>query len=365
MQIKITSGTLKDALGMVRDSADARGTLPILGFVKIETVGDDTVRLTTTNLDTTMTVSCSCEVKVAGAAVLPHGYLSSVVGGLPAGEIVIACDKSDGSEKALVTAGDARFRMQTADIKNFPVAAPVEGAGIVVGKANLASLLKKSSYASSTDETRRTLMSVLLELKGDTIAAVATDGRRLGFATCPAKETENVPSADAQAMLPTAAVKVVRKMLGGEGDVRIRLSGKAAEFTTSSATLMTKLIDDIYPNYRRVIPSDGEMVSVDVEMLRNAVSLAALSASEGSVINLTFDKGFISISSSNDMAESALSIPAKGDVPATNVHMDARYLLDVLNSLDDDEVVVSVTNGTSPLKFKEGDSVLAVIMPMR
>jgi len=90
-------------------------------------------------------------------------------------------------------------------------------------------MLRWTSYAVSTDETRYVLNGVCLSIKTGLLSIVATDGRRLALVEEQLKE--KVPSDfSGNYILPTKAVNELMRALSEKGEVIITLSQNYAGF---------------------------------------------------------------------------------------------------------------------------------------
>ena len=139
-------------------------------------------------------------------------------------------------------------------------------------------------------------------------------------------------------------------------------------FTMEGTTLVSKLIEGTYPNFRQVIPTEAkERISVEREILLAAVHRAAILASEKTQsIKLNFNKNTLTITAVTPEvgeAKETLAINYKGKEIA--IAFNPQYLMDPLRNLDADEVFIELTDELSPGVIKINQPFLYVLMPMR
>src|SRR5260221_5708769 len=117
-------------------------------------------------------------------------------------------------------------------------------------------MMKKTSFAISTDESRYVLNGIFISLKDHKMTMVATDGRRLALVD---EEVDISEKSSGEFIVPAKAVGELNRLLQDKGDVEIQFGENQASFALKnekdfSVQLVTKLIEGNYPNYRQVIP---------------------------------------------------------------------------------------------------------------
>jgi DNA polymerase-3 subunit beta len=239
------------------------------------------------------------------------------------------------------------------------------GKTLKLEQATLRDLLKKTTYAVSTDETRYVLNGVLMSFKADKLTVVATDGRRLALVE---RDLEVPKGAECELIIPTKAVGELQRLLGDSGDVSLSVSENQIICSLGDAVLASKLIEGTYPNFRQVIPTEvKERVPLEREMLLAALHRASILASEKSQsVKLNFAKNTLTITATTPEvgeAKETLSINYKGK--ELTIAFNPQYLMDPLRNLDADEVFLELTDELSPGVIKVNEPFLYVLMPMR
>ena len=184
-------------------------------------------------------------------------------------------------------------------------------------------MLRYTSYAVSKDETRYVLNGVCFNF-GEQFDVVATDGRRLAKYSSPSVKRDEAQ----QLIMPTKSIGLIQQMLGSEGTVHMRYSASQIEVNINKTTMVTRLVDGHYPNYQQVIK----------------LTISANTAEIGEV---------------HDELEVTYS-----DEPM-DIAFNPTYLTDVCQNVETDEIVLEITNATSPTVVRAGENFLCVIMPMR
>jgi DNA polymerase-3 subunit beta len=238
----------------------------------------------------------------------------------------------------------------------------------------LAGLLRSTTYAVSTDETRAHLNSLCIEWDKEQIRAVGTDGHRLAYAQaavrCPVIR---------QALVPLKAIVELKKMVdevevpkGTSPQITMHIGKANAFFEVCGAIMIAKLVDAQYPNYKYVIPKyEDKGATVPRQPMIDAVKAVALAASDragGVAVSLNRNGLAISVDSS-DKGGGEDEVPMEYNGPSVTIGFHAKYLTDTLSAIEGDEVVMRVGGELDPILFTpqvETDiNVKSVVMPMR
>jgi len=367
MKFKMSKARLTNALKAVQSVVPSKGSLPILQNVKIDVSkaedGTGKISFVATDLDTTYMCDDTCEVIEEGSTTLPVRLLTPAVSKLIDGVVEIDVDASD---KAKIVAGSASFKVAGLASEEFPRITNADATLTCSLKQNVfAAMLKMVVFASSIDDTRRTLKGTLMSFKEGHLTVVATDGRRLAtYNTDISYEGE-----DADIIVPSKTVSELLRSLSGDNDCKLVVHGRnMVEFDMGSVKLMSKLIDDAYPNYKQVIPASRKYkVEVDRNALFDSVDRVSLFADEATnSVRLTFaDNQILLRSASGDIGEGADSVPVKYEGEKIEIMFNPHYINDILKPMVDDTVVVELEDGHSPAVFRTSVESFCVLMPLR
>ena len=366
MHIKISKSSLSEALNSVQNVV-AKTTLQVLNNVKVE-AADGKVEFTCSDLDITLLARAECEVVEPGATTIPVKTLASAVSKVVDCTIDLIVDPT--TDKATLSAGNTVFKFVGIAAKEFPSAPTAEGAGATVSSAAIREMLRKTSFAVSQDETRRTLQSVMLDFDegAGNVKAVATDGRRLALLE---GSIEGAKGFKGQYLLPRKAVDILLKRLPKEGDCTIVTSKSQIFFKTEKIDFMMKLVDDIFPNYGQVIPKSTKfsipMDRVDLIGAIDRISVFAL-MTDAPCVALAFANNKCMISSGDtEYGDAKDEIPVKYEGEEITMRFNPQYIRDVLNVIDEDEVEIFLSDSSKPAIFRKAGSndYTYVVMPLR
>ena len=361
MKFSISRAKFVDGLKSVQNIVGSKVSIPVLQNVRLE-ANDQVLRLTTTDLDISINSTIECDVQEPGATTLPVKILFNMVSCAAEGLVEVEVDEN---EKASIRAGSAKYKLVGIPEFEFPKLPEDEGAyGYTLPQVVMKEMLRKTSYAASQDETRRSLRGVLMSFKNAKLTMVATDGRRLALVE---KEIDFPAEATRDITLPTKAVQELQRSLGSEGDVIVRVQRSQICFTLGHVLIYSKLIDEMYPNYTQVIPvSCEQQIKVDRQLLISAMERVNVMTSDIHSVKLRFSDNLLVVSSATtEVGEAKDEVPIKYGGNEIEIMFNPTYVIEALKAIDDDEVVFNLNNGHSPAVIRCSIPFLYVIMPLR
>jgi DNA polymerase-3 subunit beta len=367
MNLSVEKEQLIHGLQSVQNIVTTRTTLPILSNVLLR-AGDNKLEFTATDLDVSISCSVEASVKKKGASTIPVKRFFGVVRELTSPEIELEVDEKNACS---VTAGASFYKIHGLSADEFPpIQALKDEKKITIPQEKFRGMLRKTSFAISTDESRYVLNGIFLSLKEHKITMVATDGRRLALVD---EEVDIPETSQGEFIIPTKTVNELTRLLGEKGQLEIRFGENQASFTLSddkgfTILIISKLVEGNYPNYRQVIPNETkERIALPREELLAAVRRAQIMTSDkANSIKMAVSRNNLAITANSPEvgeARESLAINYKGKDMA--IAFNPAYLIEPLNALTEDEVFLELIDELSPGVFKINGPFLYVVMPMR
>jgi DNA polymerase III subunit beta len=367
----------KDLLRLVsrcQGVADKKSAMPALASVLLNAEGN-TLIASATDLYLSVSGHTSAEIATAGSVAVPARDLLDRVKAMPDGPVQISA--SGGAQMILKAVGSPRrytlHGMPGTEFPQLPQPSP-NAPALELPVDLLVLLIARTHFSISSDETRAHVNSALFEWAGDHVRMVTTDGHRLSKM----ESTVTGTQATATMLIPLKAVTELRRLAEearAEGSTMISISqnGPNAFFGVAGMQFSVKLVDAQFPPYQQVIPAFTERSlraprASFTDALR-AVSLAASDRTGG--VKLSVAPNTLSITSESPESGNGfdqLSVEYAG--PELTIGFNAKYFLDVLGAIDDDEIVLGVSGELDPAVLRpateqSNQSYTAVIMPMR
>ncbi len=369
MEFTVSKSDLVRELSLSQGVVEKKTTIPILSNVLLEAAGERVV-LTATDLELGIRCACPAKVKREGSGTIPARKLLEYVRLLPDADVGV---KFLENHWAALTCGRSRTRMAGMSRENFPELPemPEPIAEIPVGL--LSSMIARTSFAITTEESRFTLNGALMALKGGELTMVATDGHRLAFTqSCIPVDTDK----NFRALVPKKAMLEILKLADEGGpDAHAVFAGDENHlfFQVGERLLITRKLTGNFPDYERVLPKDNQYsAKFNRDEVRSAIERVAQFADERSrAIRVQFAPGEVRIfSSSVETGESEESVSSEYEGPELEIGFNAQYLLDFLRAIPQDQVSFELKDQKSAGEMRPaGDGITGqyryVVMPMR
>ncbi len=367
MNLTISKEQIIAGLQAVQNVVNSRTTLPILSNVLLR-AEKERVEFTATDLDVTVACTVEAKVKKPGATTVPVKKLFGIVRELNGSEIEI---ETDDKNITAIRCGPSFYKIHGLGADEFPPLPKFKDEKKVsLQQENVKAMMRKTSFAISTDESRYVLNGIFISLKDHKMTMVATDGRRLALVD---EEVDLSEKSSGEFIVPGKAVAELNRLLQEKGEVEIKFGDNQASFTLKddkgfSVLLITKLIEGNYPNYKQVIPSEAkERIALVREEFLQALRRAEIMTSEkANSVKLAFGKNNLAITANSPEvgeARESLAVNYKGKEMA--IAFNPRYLIDALAALGEDEVFFELIDELSPGVLKINGPFLYVVMPMR
>lgn len=363
MKFRCERDGLVEALGAAgRAVANRGGALPVLAGVRAELVGDQ-LRLTGSDLELTIAVETTVVGASDGVAVLPSKISSEVVRSLQSGSVEVSVD----GEEAHITAGRFQSAIRLLPADEFPrLTTPADDAVTLVA-ADFADALHQVVSAASADDARPILTGVLMAAEGDGLRLVATDSYRLAVRDLPGT---SVLREGQSVLVPSRALRELERLLGGDGEVTLRLGEREATFEVGRVRLTTRLIEGDFPNYRGLIPSSHpNRLTVARELLVEALRRVKLMAREPNTpVRLAMSsEGLELVAITQDVGQAHEQLDAGYEGAELTVAFNPEYLLNGVEVTPGEEICLDTVDAQKPAVIRPtGDSqFLYLLMPVR
>ena len=371
MKFTIDRGGLLKALTHVQSVVERRNTIPILANVLLR-ADEGVVELAATDMDISVIEKVAAEVSQPGSTTVSAHTLFDIVRKLEDGAQV---ELGGGTEEGqlAVRSGRSMLKLATLASEDFPAMSDDDMPhGFSLGTAELRSLIDRTRFAISTEETRYYLNGIYLHAakgeKGPVLRAVATDCHRLALMESPLPQgAEGMPGV----IVPRKTVNELRKLIDeAEDEIAILLSDTKIRFAVDGIILTSKLIDGTFPDYDRVIPDGNDkFMEVSCKRFERAVDLVSTISTEKSrAIKLSLGENSLTLSATSPDAGSATEeLEVEYGDEELEIGFNSKYLIDITQQINGDSARFALSDAASPTIVRDSTdpSALYVLMPMR
>ncbi len=365
MKFQIEKENLLNPLQQIIGAVEKRQTMPALSNVLIRTT-ENSLTLTATDLEIELISQIGMIVDEPGEITVPARKLLDICKSLP-NEALINFTVND--TKALIQSGRSRFSLATLPANDFPALDAINSIyEFEITQNTLRDIIDKTAFAMAQQDVRYYLNGLMLEISANYLRAVATDGHRLAYCE---KETSADIADVKQVILPRKGVLELMRLLGDSDDmVKIILGSNHLQVEFNELRLTSKLIDGRFPDYNRVMPTDGNnIVTADRDQLRQALMRASILSNEKyRGIRLILEKNLIKLQAQNpDQEEADVELEVVYSGNDIEIGFNVNYMLDVLNVTNSEMVQAALRDSNSSflLTYPDQTDCKYVIMPMR
>jgi len=349
MEITVSRQELVKELTATQSVVERKTTIPILSNFLIEAEGER-LNITATDLDQAIRTSAEAKVKKPGACTIPARKLYDYVKLLPEGDISI---KLLDNHWVQIRSGRSNTKMVGMARANYPQVPDYPAiAATSISVVALKTLINRTIFAISNEESRYTLNGALLVIKAESLAMVATDGHRLSFVEKPNEVLEGI-SGEKRVLIPRKALQELQQLLSNTEAEKVEFADDEHTlfFRVGHRTLSTRKLSGQFPNFEAVMPRDNtKFAVVRSNELSAAIQRVAQFADERSgAIRLRLESNELKISSNSaesGESEDTIDTPYASDPIA--VGFNSVYILDFLKALNNE--------GEVRLEFKDSQS---------
>ncbi len=350
-----------EALGIAGRAVSGRGGMPGLAGVRAELTGD-TLTLTGSDLDLTISIAVTVSGESDGVAVIPARLATDIVKALQPGAVSFAA----ADESLSIAAGRSEFSIRLIAGDEFPQLSELGSESVSLASEQLAESLKQVVLAASSDDSRPILTGVLLAAEADGLRLVATDSFRLAM-----RDVAGVSVLDEgqSVLIPSRALGELNRILGQGETVELKLGEREASFEVGDVKLITRLIEGEFPNYRGLIPeSHPNLLTVDRAALLDALRRVKLLARESTPIRLEITDGSVElVAITQDVGTARESVEGGYDGNDLTVAFNPQFLLEGIEVATGDEITLATIDELKPAVVRSvgSDEFLYLIMPVR
>ncbi len=370
MKFIVSSAPLLRQLQAIGGVLNSNNPLPILDNFLFDIV-KNTLYISASDLETTMTTSLPVEAKKDGKVAVPAKILLDTLKTFPEQPLTFTIDeKTNGIE---ISSDYGKYKLTGFDGEEFPKVPPLTGTSSVEFAPDvLLQVINKTLFATGNDELRPVMSGVFCQLGKTEITFVATDAHKLVRYI----RKGNSSAKDTSFILPRKPLTLLKNILPGvEGIVKIDYNENNAFFTVGNTSLICRLIDGRYPNYEAVIPTENpNKLTVDRSAFLNSVRRVSIFSNKTThQVRLKIAGSELQISAEDldfsNEANERLACQYSGE--DMEIGFNARFLTDMLSNLESDEVSLemSLPNRAGILvpstqNGKGTEDILMLVMPV-
>jgi len=346
----------------------SKSTMDILYNVLV-IAEEGNLKVIATDLEITQIAWTNCNVSQNGSIAVPGKLLIDIIREMPEIDLEFSADEN---MKILITTEKGEYKISGQNKNEFPSVPLVESdQSIQMYNKVLKRMIEKTIFACSTDNLRPALTGVFCQILENEYRMVSTDGHRLVKIV-----NTNFPNPGftREIIIPTKALTFVGRNLPEDGEQKIIFSENHVLFELKNTKIYSRLIQDPYPDYERVIPQENskEMLVQRDDFISSVKRVSLLSNPMTNQVRLQIGDNNLTIYAQDiDFGgEAKETISCKYNFDALEIAYNANYLADILRHLDSEEIQFTLEDPDGPgilypTKQQEDEELLMLIMPVR
>ncbi len=367
MKFLVSSSALLKQLQHINGVINANTVLPILEDFLFE-VGNNRLTVVATDLETVMRIEMDIEANEAGKVCIPARILMDSLKNLPDQPLTFTIEKNFAIE---ITTDNGKYKVMGENPDNFPKE-PVadDTTSFVMPSTALITAINKTLFAVSSDDLRPAMTGVLFELNEDGIQFVATDAHRLmrfrrTDVACPQADSFIVPKK------PLSLLKSA--LPNNENELTINYNSNHLFVKHGSTQMSCRLIDARFPDYKVVIPLDNPYKLTvnknDFQSALRRVSVFSNKSTNQVVLNIVGNELQLAAQDVDFSFEGNERMQCQYTGEDMAIAFNARFLIEMLNAAESDEVVVELSTSTKagiikPSENTAHEDLLILVMPL-
>jgi DNA polymerase-3 subunit beta len=368
MKFIVSSSSLLKSLSTVNGVIASNPIVPILENFLFELSGS-VLTITASDMHTVMQTSVMIESGIDGSITVPAKMILDTLRSLPEQPVTLEVD-TDTFGIELVTA-NGHFKLSGENPLDFPrIPEVTRNFGITLPSDILGLAISNTLFATSTDDLRPAMTGVYMQVSGEHTTFVATDGHRLIRYRREDITTENTTTL----ILPRKALNLLKSSLpSGSVDVKAEFSNSNAFFSFDNIKMVSRLIDERYPDYENVIPKENpnKMLIERNSFLSTLKRIAIYSNKTTHQIRLKISADELEISAEDldysNEAKEKITCEYTGD--PMEIGFNAKFLIEMLSNLDASMISMnmSLPNRAGlivPVEKDENEDILMLVMPV-
>ena len=353
MKLKLEKRKLTAAVGTVSRVVGIKSSIPAIEGILFRAAGTRAF-LTGYNLETGITVGMDADIAEPGACIMPARLFFDIIRKLPDDTVSVQVDEN---YKVSIRGGISSFTITATSADDYPELPDVESdKGIRIPQQELREMISGTIFAVSDNFARPVHTGCMFEIEDDSVTVVAVDGYRLALRRYFPKEGLQ---RKLKFVAPSPALKECEKILTDDADdAVIYLGSKHILFKMGDATLVCRILDGDFLDWRKVLPQDNPIrVTANVARITDSIERVGLIISEKlkSPVRCIMGDNELDFRTTSTIGEAHDVCPVAGDGGDLEIGFNCKYLLDALRAVPDSEVRLECSRPQSPIILNPTD----------
>lgn len=364
MKFKVLSSDLLKQLSSLSGVLSSANALPILDCFLFE-INKKSLKITASDLETVISASMEIESSDTGNIAVPAKMLLETLKAFPSQPLTFNIDEK--KNQIELSSDYGKYKLVGYPAEDFPKNPEIEKpSSFEIDGSLFANAINKTLFAVGSDDLRPVMCGVFFKIDASGLTFVATDAHKLSKYSI--KDIKS--KAEASYIVPKKPLSLIKSISSG-GKIKIQYNGTNASFDFDNVQITTRLIDGKYPNYDAVIPKKNENVmTIDRAEFLNSIRRVSIYSNRNThMAKLSIKKNKLNIIAQDMDFSNEANEDVKCEYRGSDIEIgfNSKYLSEILNSLDGDEVNLQMSDASHAGVFvpeKSKEDVLMLLMPV-
>ena len=370
MNFIVSSSYLLKNLSSTSGVITSNPVVPILENVLFE-IENGNLLITASDLQTSVMVELQVESKENGSVAIPAKILIDTLKNLPEQPVTFSIDENNYNIE--INSDNGRYKLAGENSADFPKVPEIsDGYSFTVNANTLALAIGNTIFSTSTDELRPAMTGVFFRLSSNSCTFVSTDGHRLVKYIRTDISGDEV---DHDMIIPRKSLNLLKTIIPSDdkNDINIEFNASNAFFSNDNIKLVCRLIDERYPDYENVIPSDNSN-SIEVDKSEILSSLKRISIYANKTTNqvrlkVSGSEILISAEDLDFSNEANERISCEHDGDDIEIGFNAKFLIEILSNIHSDKVIFKLSEPNRaglvlPEDIEDEEDLTMLVMPV-
>ena len=370
MNFIVSSSYLLKNLSSISGVITSNPVVPILENVLFE-IENGNLLITASDLQTSVMVELQVESKENGSVAIPAKILIDTLKNLPEQPVTFSIDENNYNIE--INSDNGRYKLAGENSADFPKVPEIsDGYSFTVNANTLALAIGNTIFSTSTDELRPAMTGVFFRLSSNSCTFVSTDGHRLVKYIRTDISGDEV---DHDMIIPRKSLNLLKTIIPSDdkNDINIEFNASNAFFSNDNIKLVCRLIDERYPDYENVIPSDNSN-SIEVDKSEILSSLKRISIYANKTTNqvrlkVSGSEILISAEDLDFSNEANERISCEHDGDDIEIGFNAKFLIEILSNIHSDKVIFKLSEPNRaglvlPEDIEDEEDLTMIVMPV-
>tara|TARA_B100000287_G_scaffold245591_1_gene230963 strand:- start:4914 stop:6044 length:1131 start_codon:yes stop_codon:yes gene_type:complete len=370
MNFIVSSSYLLKNLNAISGVITSNPVVPILENVLFE-IESGNLLITASDLQTSVMVELQVESKEDGSVAIPAKILIETLKNLPEQPVTFSID--DQNYNIEINSDNGRYKLAGENSADFPKVPSVSDGYISeIDSDILNSAISNTIFSTSTDELRPAMTGVFFKLASAGCTFVSTDGHRLvKYIRTDIKGDE----VDHDMILPRKSLNLLKSILPSDNSCEIKMEFNAsnAYFSFENVKMVCRLIDERYPDYDNVIPSDNsntvKITKSEILGSLKRISIYANKTTNQVRFKISGSEILISAEDLDFSNEANERISCEHDGDDIEIGFNAKFLIEMLSNIESDKVILKLSEPNRaglliPEDINDNEEITMLVMPV-